>query len=146
MSNINMDKLIRKELREVLNEISDYDRSLIPTEDEWDDASVKEYLYDMKSISKIINTIDYNRTHERYYNELVHSTKLEIISFILKYNLNSENKSQEELEKLDINDLEDYIYKLSPEADKEYNIILYEFVSDLVDEEILDKSSFYSIR
>lgn len=140
-------EIIREEIKNTLLEISSYDQSLIPKERQLDDDEIKEILNEKNTISDVIKSVDYKKSHIKYYKDLLNSARLELINFILKYNLNTDaNETQDYLEKLSIDDLDEFIAGLSPEATKEYNQIKYEFVSDLMDEEIINKDSFYGIE
>lgn len=139
--------IVKEEIINVIKEISPYDAHLIPKEVYWSDDEIIEYLKDMKSISKIIESINYRKQAKRLYDDLIYSTKLDIVHFILKYNLNIGNESKEHLEKLSINDLEEYIsYKLDKNAKSEYDAIIYEFASSLVNEGIIETKDFYNLK
>ncbi len=147
MLNNRLKNIIIEEIENIMCEISAYDTHLIPKEVYWSDDEIIEFLLDKKSISKIISDVTYRKQTKQLYENLIYSTKLDIIEFILKYNLNTEEESQNELEKMSIKDLEEYIpIKLNIKEEKEYKKIIYEFVNNLVNEDIINKNNFVSLK
>ena len=138
--------IIKEELFDILCEISPYDYNLIPKDKTWDEDSVMEFLNDKESITQIILEITPLILKQNEYNNLMGHLKVLLIDFILKYNLNVDGESIDDLEKLDVKQLEEFMVGLKNDSLEEYNEIKKEFVNSLSDDNIIRTDSFSSIK
>lgn len=138
-------KIIQEELFNILSEISPYDKHLIPKEQQLSDDEIEEQLKEKSSISAVIKDIQSEIKNKKQFNSLLNGVKFSLIEFILKYNLTDGEKTQDDLEKLNIFKLDEYVLALPfgpKDANKEYDEIKNQFISDLLAEDVLDKSDF----
>lgn len=137
--------IIREEVSKLINEISDYDRSLIPKDTPWSDDEIIDYLDDIGTITGITNSVVYRKDKKSQYGEELKYIKSALIEFILKYKFN-DGENLESLDTKTISELEEYIPNLTANMKDEYSDMVHTFATDLVYNNLIDTESYYDIN